>query len=165
MARTTYLRRLIATGISLLLALIVLLPQPAAAVIVLPLSEPVWADLTPRQREILQPLANEWDDLDGFRRKKWLGIAQRYPGMGFDEQQRVQRRMKDWVKLSPTERKQVRERYKDLQKAPPEQRAVVKQKWQEYKDLPDTEKERLRQQARTQAQTRNPLQSKSATAG
>lgn len=148
MARTTTIRALrsAVAGISLALALLVALPEPASA-IVPPMSQPTWAELSAQQREILMPLSGEWDQLESFRRKKWLGIAQRYPTMTPDEQQRVQRRMKDWVKLTPAERQQARERYKSLQKAPPEQREAVKQKWQTYKELPDTEKERLRQKA------------------
>jgi hypothetical protein len=111
------------------------------------LDEPTWAQLSQNQRQILAPLANDWDKLEPYRRKKWIGIAQRYPQMHADEQQRVQRNMKYWANLTPEERKAVREKYKKMQKAPPEQRQVMKQKWQEYKDLPEDEKLRLREAA------------------
>lgn len=143
--------RTIAVGISLtLIVATALLPDPAGAVIILPpsLTQPTWAELTPQQRAILMPLSGEWDQLESFRRKKWLGIAQRYPRMSADEQQRVQRRMKDWISLSPDERREARNRYKNMQKAPPEHREAVKQRWQAYKSLPDAEKHRLRQQAK-----------------
>lgn len=149
MARTATIRtiRAVLAGISLL-ALTIALTTPAAAGVVAPLvAPPKWVELTPQQREILQPLAGEWDTLESFRRKKWLGIAQRYPAMTPDEQQRLQRRMQNWAKLTPAQRQQARERYKALQKAPPEHREVVKQKWQTYKELSDAEKEKLRQQA------------------
>ena len=110
---------------------LVLLP-PAHAVVP-PLKQPAWVELTPEQKQILAPLAGEWDRLESFRQKKWLGIAQRYPTMNEKEQARIQRRMKEWVKLSPEERKAAREKYKNLQKAPPEHKEAVKQKWQEYK--------------------------------
>ncbi|MBP9713655.1 MAG: DUF3106 domain-containing protein [Sterolibacterium sp.] len=105
------------------------------------------------------PLSGEWDQLESFRRKKWLGIAQRYPSLPASEQQRVQHRMKAWINLSPGERQRVRDLYKNLQKAPPEQRASIMQKWQEYKELPDAEKERLRklqEQTRTQPKKTQP---------
>jgi len=106
--------------------------------------QPSWSELSPAQQKILAPLAADWDGMDQFRRSKWVGIAQRYPAMGPEEQARIQRRMTAWAKLTPEERKQVREKYKSLQKAPPEKKETVKQKWQEYKELPDDEKARLK---------------------
>lgn len=132
-------------GITLIIALA--LSGPANAVIVPPLKQPSWTELSPQQREILAPLAGEWDKLEFYRRKKWLGIAQRYPAMSAEEQQRLQTRMKTWINLSPEERKQAREKYKAMKKAPPEQRQTVNQKWEEYKNLPEAEKERLKQLA------------------
>lgn len=132
-------------GITLAIALS--LSNIASAVVVPPIKQPSWAELAPQQREILAPLAVEWDKLESYRRKKWLGIAQRYPAMSVEEQQRLQLRMKTWVNLSPEERTRAREKYKTLKKAPPEQRQAVNQKWEEYKNLPDAEKERLKQLA------------------
>ena len=115
--------------------------------ITLPLSQPSWAELNVEQKRILAPLSGEWDKMEGFRRKKWIGIAQRYPSLSADEQIRMQRRMTDWAKLTPDERKRAREKYKALQKDAPEQKEAVKQKWQEYKELPESEKNRLKAEA------------------
>ncbi|MDD5177234.1 MAG: DUF3106 domain-containing protein [Sterolibacterium sp.] len=134
----------IIAGITLVVALSF---SNIASAVVPPIKQPSWVELTPQQREILAPLAVEWDKLEFFRRKKWLGIAHRYPAMSAEEQQRLQLRMKTWVNLSPDERKRAREQYKTLKKAPPEQRQAVNQKWEEYKNLPDDEKERLKQLA------------------
>ncbi len=124
-----------------------LLPSPPVHAVVPSLAQPSWAELTPQQKQILAPLAGEWDRFEPWRRKKWIGIAQRYPAMNAEEQERIQRRMKDWAKLTPDERKAVREQYKDVRKATPEQKEVLKQKWQEYKELPDEEKKRLKDEA------------------
>ncbi|MFA7269361.1 MAG: DUF3106 domain-containing protein [Sterolibacterium sp.] len=132
----------IIVGITLTFALA--LSSPANAAVLSPLKQPSWTELSPQQREILAPLANEWDKLEYYRRKKWLGIAQRYPAMSAEEQRRLQLNMKTWVNLSPEERKLAREKYKALKKAPPEQRQTVTQKWLEYKNLPEEEKERLK---------------------
>ncbi len=131
-----------------------LIATPGHAV-VSPLTQPNWAELSPEQKRILAPLASEWDQMESFRRKKWVGIAQRYPSLGAEEQARMQRRMTEWAKLTPEERKQARDKYKTLQKSPPEKKAVVKQKWQEYKQLPESEKARLKAEAASkQAQAR-----------
>lgn len=119
----------------------------SVAAIVPPLPQPSWKQLNAEQQRILAPLSGDWDKMEGFRRKKWLGIAQRYPNLSPDEQARLQRRMTAWAKLTPEERKRARDQYLSLQKASPERKEVVKQKWQEYKDLPEAEKARLKAEA------------------
>lgn len=132
----------------LIAATILWLTSPVGhAVVTPPLPQPSWAQLSTEQKNILAPLAGEWDKMDGFRRKKWLGIAQRYPTLSPDEQARMQRRMTEWAKLTPEERKRAREKYQSLQKAPPEKKEAVKQKWEEYKELPESEKSRLNAEA------------------
>ncbi len=71
--------------------------------------------------------------MDASRRKKWVGIADRYPKMKPAEQQRLQKRMKDWSALTPHQRKAARERYQRLRKLTPKQRKVISQQWREYK--------------------------------
>lgn len=112
-----------------------------------PLGQPNWSELNPQQRQILAPLAKDWDGLESFRRKKWLGIAQRYPAMTPEQQQRVQIQMKPWASLSPEERNAARERFKRQHKATQEQRDAKRQKWEEYKALPESEKQKLREKA------------------
>jgi len=130
--------------VRLIVAVGILLAAPFChAVIVPPLSQPSWSELNAEQKRVLAPLSGEWDKMEGFRRKKWLGIALRYQSLTPDEQVRMQKRMTDWTKLTPDERKQARARYKSLRKAPPEKKEAVKLKWQEYKELPESEKARL----------------------
>ncbi len=133
-------------GLALAVALWLAAPF-SHAVIAPPLSQPSWSELSAEQKRVLAPLSGEWDKMDGFRRKKWLGIAQRYQSLSPDEQARMQRRMTAWAKLTPDERKRARDRYKSLQKAPPEKKEAVKQKWEEYKVLPESEKARLKAEA------------------
>ena len=146
----------------LILALALWLAAPLShAVIVPPLSQPSWVQLTSEQKRVLAPLAGEWDKMEGFRRKKWLGIAQRYTSLTPEEQARIQRRMIDWAKLSPDERKRARDKYMSLQKAHPEKKEAVKQKWQEYKELPESERTRLKAEA-TSKPTPRPVPAKTA---
>lgn len=126
------------------------------AAIAPPLPQPAWKELNAEQQRVLAPLSGEWDKMEGFRRKKWLGIAQRYPSLTPDEQARVQRRMTAWAKLTPEERKRARDQYKSLKTAPPEQKQVVKQKWEEYKELPESEKARLKAEAAKKPAPRPP---------
>lgn len=146
----------------LILAVALWLASPFGhAGIALPLSQPSWTELTPEQKAILAPLSSEWDKMEGFRRKKWLGIAQRYQTLTPDEQGRMQRRMTDWAKLTPEERKRARDKYKALQKDTPEKKEAVKLKWQEYKELPESERSRLKAEA-SKKPTPRPAPSKAA---
>lgn len=104
---------------------------------------PTWAELTPAQRQILAPLASDWNTLDAQRKRKWLGIAKRYPKMTPAQQAKAQQNMQPWAKLTPEERRAARERYKKLQKLPPTKRQTLKQKWEEYQRLPEDQRKRL----------------------
>jgi hypothetical protein len=117
---------------------------PTTAIIGTP-PQPGWSQLNPQQKSILAPLASDWDTMENIRRKKWLGIADRYPGMKQDEQQRMQDRMREWAKLTPEQRAKVRSSYKDFNQLPPEQKQVVKQKWDAYTNLPPEQQQRLRE--------------------
>lgn len=101
-------------------------PNPAKS------ARPMWSELSPKQQAVLAPLAADWDKLDTTRRKKWVTIANRYPRMKPDEQQRLQSRMQDWANLTPAQRRVARENYQSLKQLPQSQRGEVKQKWQQH---------------------------------
>ncbi len=104
---------------------------------------PAWAQLTAEQQQVLAPLKADWESLAPERRRKWIGIAKRYPKMKPEAQQRVQRRMQTWANLSPQERQHVRERYKRMSEAARAKRGDLRQQWAEYLALPAHERERL----------------------
>lgn len=118
--------------------------------------QPEWHALTPQQREILAPLEKEWGEMDAFRRKKWIGIAQRYPSMSPTEQESLKRNMREWARLAPEERRIAREKYKSLLRIAPEEREAVKQKWEEYSALSEQEKIRLRSKVSNQPKVKTP---------
>jgi hypothetical protein len=105
--------------------------------------KPAWAELTAEQQKILAPLKADWDRLEFERRQKWIGIAKRYPRMTVAEQERIQRRMQVWAKLSPEQRRHARETYKQIVKVPPEKRGNLREQWAEYQQLPQRERESL----------------------
>jgi hypothetical protein len=88
--------------------------------------------LKPEQQKILAPLAPEWDRMDAVRRKKWVEIADKYPRMKPQEQQRLQKRMVDWAKLTPAQRAAARDKYQAMKKLPPDKRREVTAQWQRY---------------------------------
>lgn len=146
--------RALVRGLILVVFALSLAPLPPAQAVVPELRQPAWSELSPEQKQILAPLSRDWDKMEAFRKKKWLGIAKRYPTMKPEEQARVQRRMEDWAKLTPEQRSQARERYKSLKTVPPEQKAAIREKWEQYKELPEEEKKRLAKSAEKKRQPR-----------
>lgn len=102
--------------------------------------KPTWIELTPAQQQALAPLSSEWDKLDGFRKKKWLEIGDKFAAMKPDEQARVQQRMREWAKLTPEQRRVARESYARAKKLNPDQKSA---QWQQYQQLSEDQKKKL----------------------
>lgn len=127
-----------------------------AALAAPPKKNPSWTDLTPEQQQTLAPLAAEWSSIEPARRNKWVGIAKRYPAMSSTEQQRMQTRMADWVKLTPEQRREAREQYRKIGKLTPGKREVVSQQWEEYQQLPEAVKKNLAGESKKQPDSIEP---------
>ena len=93
---------MIRAGLSILaLSLAIALSPSAHSQITM--GSPSWSQLSPQERQVLAPLQSDWDRLEPQRKLKWRGIAQRYPNMGVEEQQRIQQQMKSWAELTPAQ--------------------------------------------------------------
>jgi hypothetical protein len=110
--------------------LVLALPHPAAYA---DKNNPAWAELRPAQQQALAPIQGEWESLDAPRKRKWLGVAQRFPKMTADEQARLQKRMKEWVSLTPEQRRAARDKYREFEQLPPENRQAAREKWDKFK--------------------------------
>lgn len=126
------------------LAMPVWADAPTTTVIGTP-PQPTWNQLTPQERTTLAPLGSEWDKMENYRRKKWLGIAERFSRMTPEEQRRIQERMREWALMTPEQRSKVRDIYKEFKQLPPEKKQAVKEKWETYSKLPEEEKAKLKQ--------------------
>jgi len=96
--------------------------------------------LNSQQKQVLAPLAQNWDEVDAAGKKKWLSIAKRYPNMSPLEQQRIQSQMREWASLTSDQRNKVREKYKNIKQLPPEKHYEIKHKWREYEQLREDQK-------------------------
>ncbi len=67
-----------------------------------------WNELTPAQRQVLQPLQPRWSEIDALRKQKWIDIAARYPKMTPEQQSRTSSRMVEWAAMTPAERNAAR---------------------------------------------------------
>jgi hypothetical protein len=114
-----------------------------------PPEKPLWRDLTPAQQAALQPLAAEWDQLEGVRKQKWLEMANRFASMKPEEQQRVHERMREWVRLTPAQRKLARDTYSRTKKLAPGEKTST---WENYQQLPEEQKQKLAAEAAARKQ-------------
>ncbi len=107
-----------------------------------------WASLTPAQQKFLAPLNRDWSSIDAQRRAKWLEVATKFPGLPKDEQTRVQERMADWARMTPTERSRARLQFQESKQVPATERQA---KWEAYQALPADQRHALAQTAKRSA--------------
>lgn len=119
---------------------------PSPSLIATP-PQPMWSELSVQQKIVLAPLSDDWDSLESYRQKKWLGIVARFSKIAPEEQHRIQEQMQEWGKLTPEERQLARENFKAANKLSTEDKQKFKKKWAEYVNLPDDEKEKFKQQS------------------
>ena len=99
-----------------------------------------WESLKPAQQQILAPLESDWDYMLPDSRKKWIQVANIYPKMSTQDQERLQSRMTSWSNLSQKERRIARENYLASLKFPAEKKAEA---WSAYQKLSDEQKKKL----------------------
>jgi hypothetical protein len=121
-----------------------------------PPTKPLWIDLAPDQQQALKPLESEWDTLEVIRKTKWLAISNKYMSMTPDEQQRLQERMREWVRLTPEQRRIARENYARARKLNPTQKS---RQWEQYQQLSEDQKKKLASTAPKKSVTTIPVPS------
>lgn len=130
-------------------------PVPVARPVLPPMSAlataPAWQLLTPVQRDLLAPLANDWDKLGPTQRSKWLNATPRLAALPAPELARLHERMRDWAHLTPSERANARISFQVAKEVDAEQRQA---KWEAYQALPPEKRQELADKAaaRRQAQ-------------
>jgi hypothetical protein len=88
----------------------------------------------------LAPLQNDWASIDAPRKAKWLDIAARYQKLPASEQRRLQTRMSEWSRMSPSERGRARLHFQEVKQLPHEER---QDRWQAYQALPEAQRRAL----------------------
>lgn len=108
------------------------------------ISTPMWYELTPEQRETLQPLGATWNSLSELQRKKWLAAVRDYKHLPDAEQAKIRERMVQWSQLTPIERERARDNFTASKRSNPSDKIS---KWHEYQALSSEEKKHLSQSA------------------
>ena len=104
------------------------------------LGGPPWSTLSAQQRGLLAPLERDWGSIDATRKAKWLEVASRFPSMSAPERQRVQDRMADWARMTPSERGRARLTFQESKQLSPSEK---QQRWDAYQALPDDRRRAL----------------------
>jgi len=99
-----------------------------------------WDGLKPTQQLILAPLESDWDYMHPDGRKKWIQVANIYPKMSKQDQERLQSRMASWSNLSQKERRLARDNYLSSLQFPSDKKAEA---WSAYQKLSDEQKKKL----------------------
>ena len=110
---------------------------------------PTWQSLTPAQRELLAPLARDWDKLGPNQRSKWLSATPRLASLSAPELARLHERMRDWSHLTPTERADARVGFQVAKQVDAEERQA---KWEAYQALPPEKRHELAEKAAARRQ-------------
>jgi Protein of unknown function (DUF3106) len=106
---------------------------------------PTWTSLSRAQQSVLAPLQRDWSAIDPARKQKWLEVARRFPTLPEAERRRIQERMAEWTRMSPTERGRARLQFQESRQLSAEDRQAS---WDAYRALPDDERQALAQRAR-----------------
>lgn len=99
-----------------------------------------WEGLNDSQQKILAPLEEDWNYMSPDIRKKWIYVANIYPKMSTQDQERLQSRMASWSKLSLKDRRIARENYLASLKFPAEKKIEA---WSAYQKLSAEQKKKL----------------------
>ncbi|MEY4909259.1 MAG: hypothetical protein RL260_2977 [Pseudomonadota bacterium] len=105
---------------------------------------PAWADLSASERRALQPLQNQWLNIDSLRKQKWRDVAARYGDLPAMQQERLRERMVDWASMTPAQRNVARISFEELRKVPATERQT---RWEAYQNLPAEQRQALSTQA------------------
>jgi hypothetical protein len=101
---------------------------------------PQWNELAPAHRQVLAPLANDWNGLDSRSKERWIDVAGRFPKMPPDEQKRATQRMGEWAHMTVQQRTQARTVFQETRGLSKEEREA---RWKAYQALPEEKKREL----------------------
>jgi hypothetical protein len=114
--------------------------SPAAVAAKADAGGPTWNELSPSHRQVLAPLANDWNGLDSRSKERWIDVAGRFPKMPPDEQKRATQRMGEWAHMTIQQRTQARTVFQETRGLSKEEREA---RWKAYQALPEERKREL----------------------
>lgn len=110
-------------------------------------SGPRWAELTPAQSSVLEPLSERWSMMDALQKRRWMALAEGWDKLSEKEQEKLRDRMQTWSSLSAQQRSQARLNFALTNRLATDKRA----QWEAYQALSDEEKRLLAARAAPKA--------------
>ncbi|HEY5632557.1 MAG TPA: DUF3106 domain-containing protein [Burkholderiaceae bacterium] len=107
----------------------------------LPLAQPLWSELNASHREILAPLAPQWNALPSTSKKAWLKLAERVPKMRGADREKALERIREWASLTPEQRRLARNNYRLARKL---ERDEIGADWEQYSRMTPEQRAVLR---------------------
>ena len=101
---------------------------------------PGWEVLNTPQKLALYPLAERWALLSEVQKRRWLALAQTFPALPEQEQEKLHSRMTEWASLSAQQRNQARLNYADSNRLARDNKLA---QWEAYQALSEEEKRQL----------------------
>lgn len=115
--------------------------QGMSAAVVAPSEEthggPSWSALSNSQKLALYPLAERWALLSEIQKRRWLALAQTFPALPKQEQEKLHSRMTEWASLSAQQRNQARLNYATSNRLARDNKLA---QWEAYQALSEEER-------------------------
>jgi len=101
---------------------------------------PMWATLTPAQKDLLAPFEAQWNAWSTVEKRAWVVVAKRYSTLSQAKQDALRERIRDWAVLTPEQRRMARLNYRIARTLPKEARD---EEVRRYQALPPEERDAL----------------------
>jgi hypothetical protein len=108
--------------------------------------QPAFSDLSPEQKFVLAPFADQWADMPEAKRRQWISLADRFPKLSAEQQTRAQERIQEWAALTAEQRRLARSNYRLARQLGSDART---EHAQQYDTMTDEQKHVLRQAGNT----------------
>lgn len=107
-----------------------------------------WSQLTRLQKDVLAPFKDQWNGWSTAEKRSWVLLANRFPRLGAQEQERARVRIAQWATLSPAQRETARASIRLFRDTGPGERQA---EWQRYQQMTQEQKAVLRNSGRLSA--------------
>jgi hypothetical protein len=109
-----------------------------------------WSQLTPDEKDILSPVAHDWDSFPARKQSHMLEMAQRWKGLPPERRAEIRERIDRWQHMTPEERAEARKNQQKFQDLSPAQRAKLHDAFERFRTLPPAQKQALMEKWRNQ---------------
>ena len=107
--------------------------------------ELAWDALSRTEKQVLQPYAGQWADLEAEQQQQLRDIAASWQTMSPEERAALQQRLTRWESRPESDKQQIRDNYRRFKQLTPEQQQRILKRYESFRRLPDDEQRELKQ--------------------